>query len=174
MAYTVEDAIAAVANRQATLPADQYAYIEASVSITDAGGGTITGKGPLGRTDLLGNLESVWDSGFKFLMQRGGAGPKFLFGLDIEPIFTIIGPVGFQPPAFAASFMHRFPFPIRKRHYQGVFGLYMQPHFNVLLTEYPDPMLTGTISPAVTPGPIVPPGSIEVVLESVAVGDVFQ
>ena len=180
MAYTVDDAVAAAANRQATLPADQVAYIEASVSITDAGAGTITGKGPLGRGDgtvaLLGNMWSVWDSQFKFLMQRGGTGPRFLLALSIEPIYSIaLGPVGVQLPAAASSLLHQHPYFVKKKRYRGDFALYLQPHFYVELTEQPDPKLTGTMTPlTLTPGAIVPPGSIEVVLESVAVADVFQ
>jgi hypothetical protein len=173
LAYTVDDAIAAVASAQAAQPADKVAYIQASVSITDATPGTITGKGPLYRTALLGNLGSVFDSGYKFSMQRGGTGPLFLLGLDIEPIYTI-GPIVVRRfPAFLVSFLQRLGL-LRKR-YQGDFALYLQPHFGVVLTENQDPRLTGTITPsALTPGPIVPPGTIEVVLESVAIADLFQ
>jgi hypothetical protein len=177
MAYTVEDAVAAVANRQATLPADKVAYIEASVSITDAGAGTITGKGPLGRAgpQALTNMGSIWDAPLKFFMQRGATGPGFLLGLNIEPIYALIGPVVFRPPTFVASFIQRYRFPIRRTHYQGDFALYMQPPFGVVLTEDQSPKLTGTIAAStLTPGPIVPPGTIEVVLDSVAVADVFQ
>ena len=175
MAYTVDDAIAAAVSAQATLPADKYAYIQASVSITDASPGTITGSGPLYRTALLGNLWSVWDSSFKFVMQRGGTGPNFLLGLDIEPIITIIGPVMVQPPAFLIPFLQQANLLARKR-YRGDFALYGQPGFDVELTEGPAiARLTGTITPsALAPGPIVPPGTVEVVLESVAIGDVFQ
>jgi hypothetical protein len=173
LAYTVDDAIAAVASAQAAQPADKVAYIQASVSITDGSTGTITGKGPLYRTALLGNLGSVFDSGYKFLMQRGGTGPLFLLGLDIEPIITL-GPIVVSRPAILVSFLQRLGF-FRKR-YQGDFALYLQPHFSVVLTEnQANPRLTGTITPsALTPGPIVPPGTIEVVLESVAIADLFQ
>jgi len=177
LAFTVQDAIAAVASKQGTLPADQAAYIQASVSITDAGTGTITGKGPLYRTTILGNLFWVWDSGYKFLMERAGSGPsgRFLLGLDIEPLITLVGPVAVQPPAFITPLLQRHSFLLRRR-YQGVFGLYLQPQFGVVLTEdQANPRLTGAItSSALTPGPIVPPGTIEVVLESVQVADVFQ
>jgi hypothetical protein len=173
LAYTVDDAIAAVASAQAAQPADKVAYIQASVSITDASTGTITGNGPLYRTALLGNLGSVFDSGYKFSMQRGGTGPLFLLGLDIEPIITL-GPIVVSRPAILVAFLQRLGF-FRKR-YQGDFALYLQPHFSVVLTEsQANPRLTGTITPsALTPGPIVPPGTIEVVLESVAIADLFQ
>ncbi|CAN5306287.1 hypothetical protein BH18ACT14_BH18ACT14_04350 [soil metagenome] len=181
MAYTVDDAIAAVASAQAAQPPDKAAYIQASVSITDAGAGTVKGTGPLMipfyATALLGNLGWVADPQFKFLMQRAANPPQFLLGLDIEPIITI-GPVVLRPPAFIIPLLRRLGFFFRRR-YQGHFALYLQyqqPHFNVVLTEsLANPRLTGTISSsAVTPGLIVPPGAIEVVLESVAIADVFQ
>jgi hypothetical protein len=182
MAYTVDGAIAAVQQTQATLPPDQGAYIKAHVTINDAaGGGSIQGNGslmiPYYKTALLGNLGWVADSQFWFLMQRGGAGPQFLLGLDIEPIIAIVGPVVVRPPAFIISLLQRLGF-LRKR-YQGHFAIYLQyqqPHFNVVLTEDQiNPRLTGTISQsALSVGPIVPPASVEVVLDSVATASVFQ
>jgi hypothetical protein len=173
LAYTVGGAIAAAINVQATVPANKAAYIQASVTITDAAPGMITGKGPLFRTALLGNMSWVWDSGYKFLMQRGGTAPQFLLGLNIEPVIAILGPLVIRRPAFANPVLRRAFF--RKR-YQGDFALYLQPHFNVVLNENSIiPSLTGTIHPlALTPGPIVPPGTIEIVLESVAITDVFK
>jgi hypothetical protein len=173
LAYTVEDAIAALASKQATLPADQAAYIEASVTIRDTAPSPITGKGPLYRTTLLGNLAPIWDPSFKFVVKRGGTGPGFLLGLDIEPLITIIGPVPIPPPAFITPFLQRHGLLSRKR-YQGAFGQYLQPLFGVTFSEDQiNPRLTGTIVPPPSPpGPIDPPGTIEVVLESVAVVDV--
>jgi hypothetical protein len=175
VAYTVEDAIAALASAQATQPADKVALIGASATITDSGSGPITGKGILWRTTLLGNLDpyAIWDVSTKFTMQRG-SGPAFLLGLNIEPLVTIVGPMVFRPPAFAAPFLRRFSFLSRKR-YQGDFGLYMQPQFGVVLTENQAiPKLTGTItSSTLTPGAIVPPGTVEVVLDSVVIRDII-
>jgi hypothetical protein len=182
MAYTVDGAIAAVQQTQATLPPEQAAYIRAHVTINDAaGGGSVQGTGslmiPYYKTALLGDLGWVADPQFWFLMQRGGAGPQFLLGLDIEPIITI-GPVVFRPPASMISLLQRFTFLWRK-HYWGHFAIYLQyqqPHFNVTLSEdQVNPRLTGTISPsALSVGPIVPPASVEVILDSVEVADVFQ
>jgi hypothetical protein len=173
LAYTVEDAIAAVASAQAAQPADKVAYIQASVTIRDTGPTPITGKGPLYRTALFGNLWPVWDQGFKFVMQRGGTGPRFLLGLNIEPIIAVVGPAVVQPPAFLGPFLQRHRFLSRKR-YQGVFGLYLQPLFDVVLTEDQlNPRLTGTLTPLpFATGAFDPPGTIEVVLESVAIVDV--
>ena len=57
----------------------------------------------------------------------------------------------------------------------GVFGLYLQPRFSVVLTEDQlDPKLTGTLESPGADFPGDPPGTIEVVLESIATADVFQ
>jgi hypothetical protein len=128
----------------------------------------ITGTGPLFRPTnaLLGNLDTPLWTADKFEMQRGG-GPQFFLGLDIEPVFTFVGPLSLRPPAFARSFVQRHGFLSRK-HYRGVIGLQMQPRFTVPLTEDPvNPKLTGTITPDPSlPGAIHPPATIEVVLES--------
>lgn len=176
MPYTVDQAIAAVDNAQAAQPPDKYAYIQASVSITDAAAGTITGNGGLyRRIPFLGNMGNVvWDSAYQFLMQRGATGPRFLLGLEIEPFITLVGPIAIQPPAFAWPSLQRLRF-LRKR-YLGDFGFYMQPGFSTVLNEdQVNPRLTGTITPSAhTWSAITPPGTIEVVLKSVAIGDVFQ
>jgi hypothetical protein len=153
------------------VPADKVAYIEASITITDTTPAKITGQGPLYRTTLLGNLGWVWDSGHKFTVQRG-TGPIFLIGLDVEPLFTI-GPLAFQPPAFTSPFLQRHGFLFRKR-YMGVFGLYLQPRFSAVLTEDQiNPKLTGTLESPGADFPGDPPGTIEVVLESIATADGF-
>jgi hypothetical protein len=169
MAYTVDDAIAAVVSAQAQLPADRVAYVRASVSITDAATGTITGHGALFRTDLLGT--DTVDISSQFVLQRGGTGPQSLLSLNIEPIVTIVGPIVVRRPGFLVSFLQRLSLLFSRKHYRGDLAFRLQPHFNVLLTEVQtNPKLTGTIATSVpAPGPIVPPGTIEIVLESVEV-----
>lgn len=176
MAYTVQDAIAAVVAKQTTLTPDKIAYINASITIKDGGSDPITGGGPLYRTiGLLGNLDpyAIWDVSTKFGMKRGTTGQPFLLGMNIEPLITIIGPMIVRPPAFITPFLQRHGLLFRKA-YLGAFGLYLQPQFSVVLNEnQASPRLTGTLTSPAAPGVIVPPASFEIVLESVAARDLI-
>jgi hypothetical protein len=175
VAYTFDDAIAAVASTQAAQPPEKVAYIQASLSITEAAPGTLTGEGPLFRMTPLGlsNLWPFWDSSAKFLMQRGGVS-QFLLGLTIESIFTIAG-IAIRPPAFLRPLISLLqPLGFVRKRYQGTFQIFGQPQFNVVLTENRiNPMLTGSLPLSLAPGSIAPPGRIELVLESVAVKDIL-
>jgi hypothetical protein len=180
VAYTVDDAIAAVNSTQAAQPLGKSAYIQAHVSIKEDSGETIDGNGPLMipyyQTALLGNLGWAADSQFRFVMQRGAGGPQFLLGLDIEPILVLLGPILLRPPAFLLSTLQRFGL-LRKR-YGGHFRIdlqYQQPDFTIVLSETQmNPRLTGRIGSIALAGAILPPANVEVVLESVATADVWQ
>ena len=193
MAYTVDDAIAAVASAQAAeMNLSTFWFIQGSVTITDTPPEQlfahpdpdfpthitdeatvelvadeewppITGNGPLYRG--LGLLGNL--DADKFKCRRGG-GPEFYLGLNIEQVITI-GPLSIRPPAFARSFVQRHAFLTRKR-YRGVWALQSWLRFSVPLTEDPvGPKLTGSITPDPSlPGAIHPPATIEVVLESLA------
>jgi hypothetical protein len=197
LAYTVDDAIAAVASAQA---AEQnfntFWFVQGSVTITDtppdqlfahpdpdfpahitdeaavelAGDEwpPISGSGPL--FPGLGLLGNLGDSGLwnaDKFKCRRGGGPEFYLGLNIEPVITI-GPISIPPPAFARSFVQRHGNLMRKR-YRGVWALQSWLRFSVSLTEDPGPKLTGTIaSDPSLPGAIHPPATIEVVLDSLA------
>jgi hypothetical protein len=197
LAYTVEDAIVAVASAQAAeQDPNTFWFIEGSVTITDtppeqlfAPGHDslthidegavevvvadeewppITGNGPLFRgLGLLGNLSTSGLWDADKFKCRRGGGPEFYLGLNIEPFITI-GPISIPAPAFARSFVQRHGILMRKR-YQGVWALQSWLRFPVPLNEDPSPKLTGTITPdSSLPGAIHPPATIEVVLESLA------
>jgi hypothetical protein len=180
MAYTVDDAIAAVNSTQAAQPLGKSAYIRAHVSIKEDGGETIDGDGPLMipyyQTALLGNLGWAAAPEFRFFVQRGANGPQFLLGLDIEPIFVLAGPIPLRLPSFLIPILQRLG--LLRKHYGGHFRIdlqYQQPDFTIVLNENQlNPRLTGRIGSIALAGAIVPPANVEVVLESVATADVWQ
>jgi hypothetical protein len=177
LAYTVDDAIAAVASAQA---AEQnfntFWFIQGSVTITDTPPEQLFAHPdpdfPTHITDE-GTVELVADEEWAPIT---GNGPLFrglglLGNLELTPIWQAdkfkcqrgggpefylglnieqvitIGPLSIPPPAFARSFVQRHAFLTRKR-YRGVWALQSWLRFSVPLTEDPvGPKLTGSITP---------------------------
>jgi hypothetical protein len=177
LAYTVDDAIAAVASAQAAEQnPNTFWFVQGSVTITDTPPeqlyaqpdhdfpthvtdegavelvddeewAPITGQGPLFRGSGLLGNLDTPLWDADKFKCRRGGGPEFWLGLDIEPVITLVGPLSVAPPAFARSFVQRHGFLTRK-HYRGVWALQRQLRFSVALTEDSvNPKLTGTIIP---------------------------
>ena len=177
MAYTVDDAIAAVVSAQAaeTNPNKGW-FIQASVTIADTplyaqpgaefptrtpdegtveldvpeeGWAPITGEGPLymGRPTPLFGNLGTPVWNADKFKCQRGGGLPFWLGMDIDRVITFIGPLPLRPPVFARSFVQRHGLVSRK-HFSGVWALHPQLRFSVRLTEDPkNPKLTGAINP---------------------------